>query len=128
MKLAAPIPLFRIFDHGMARAFYCSWLGFTIDWEHRFAPDMPRYLQISRDGAVLHLTEHFGDCSPGAKVLINIDDVEALHAEIRSRPNPNMNPGIEHAPWNAKVLEVTDPFGNRLCFNHPFPNPDVRPR
>jgi len=117
MKLQAPIPLFRIFDHQIAKSFYCDWLGFAIDWEHQFTPTAPRYLQISRDSAVFHLTEHYGDCSPGAKAFIHIDDVEALHAEISSRPNPNMNPGIKDAPWNARVMEVIDPFGNRLCFN-----------
>ena len=69
MKLAAPIPLFRIFDYEMAMHFYCHWLGFNIDWEHRFTPTAPRYLQISRDAAVFHLTEHFGDCTPGAKAI-----------------------------------------------------------
>jgi hypothetical protein len=24
------------------------------------------------------------------------------------------------APWNAKAMEVIDPFGNRLCFNQPL--------
>jgi hypothetical protein len=33
---------------------------------HRFAPDLPLYMQVSRDGSVLHLSEHHGDCSPGA--------------------------------------------------------------
>ncbi len=121
MQFSAPIPLFRIFNYEMAKAFYCGWLGFVIDWEHRFTPDLPRYLQISRDAAVLHLTEHFGDCCPGAKVLININDVETLHAELSTRPNSNMEPSVEQAPWNAKVLEVTDPFGNRICFNQPLP-------
>jgi hypothetical protein len=123
MPLQAPIPLFRIFDYAMAVAFYRDWLGFTIDWEHRFSPTAPRYLQISRDSAVIHLTEHFGDGAPGAKVLIHIDDVEALHAELTSRPNPNMNPSVVHAPWNAKILEVIDPFSNRLCFNQSLPEP-----
>ena len=27
-----------------------------------------------------------------------------------------VRPGIETAPWNARVMEVTDPFGNRLHF------------
>jgi catechol 2,3-dioxygenase-like lactoylglutathione lyase family enzyme len=117
MRLQAPIPLFRIFDHQLAKSFYCEWLGFTVDWEHQFTPTAPRYIQISRDSAILHLTEHYGDCSPGAKAFIHIDDVAALHAELASRPNPNMNPGIEDAPWNAKVMEVIDPFGNRLCFD-----------
>jgi uncharacterized glyoxalase superfamily protein PhnB len=31
-----------------------------------------------------------------------------------------VRPGIETAPWNARVMEVTDPFGNRLRFNEPL--------
>ena len=121
MTLQPPIPVLRIFDLALAKAFYVDWLGFKVDWEHRFEPGAPAYLQIARGPVVLHLSEHYGDCSPGAKVFVNTDDVEALHRELWSRPNPNMRPGVERAPWNAKVLEVTDPFGNRLCFNQPLP-------
>jgi len=66
MKLKAAIPLFRIFDYPLAKRFYVDWLGFRIDWEHQFSPTAPRYIQISRDALVLHLTEHYGDGSPGA--------------------------------------------------------------
>lgn len=121
MNLKAAIPLFRIFDCDLAKKFYVDWLGFRIDWEHQFSPTAPRYIQISRDALVLHLTEHHGDCSPGAKAFVLIDDVEALHGEISSRPNPNMNPHVEDAPWHAKIMHITDPFGNRLCFNQPIP-------
>ena len=121
MTLQPPIPVLRIFDLALAKTFYVDWLGFKVDWEHRFDPDAPAYLQIERGPVVLHLSEHYGDCSPGAKVFVNTDDVEALHRELWSRPNPNMRPGVERAPWNAKVLEVTDPFGNRLSFNQPLP-------
>jgi hypothetical protein len=31
------IPLLRIFDVERAKAFYVGFLGFAIDWEHRFA-------------------------------------------------------------------------------------------
>ncbi|MEA3188207.1 MAG: hypothetical protein QOD99_2037 [Chthoniobacter sp.] len=117
MKLQAPIPTFRIFDYALAKAFYVDWLGFRIDWEHQFSPTAPRYIQISRDAAVLHLTEHYGDCTPGAKAFIHLDDLAELHHELQNRPNANMNPGIEEAPWQARIMEVTDPFGNRLCFN-----------
>ncbi len=117
MKFTAAIPLLRVFDHRLARAFYLDWLGFTLDWEHRFAPGAPLYMQVSRDGVLLHLTEHYGDGTPGSKVLIHTDDVRALHRELGTRPNPNMNPGVEAAPWHALILEVIDPFGNRLCFN-----------
>jgi catechol 2,3-dioxygenase-like lactoylglutathione lyase family enzyme len=121
VTLQPPIPVLRIFDLALAKAFYVDWLGFRVDWETRFEPDAPAYLQIARGPVLLHLSEHYGDCSPGAKVFVNTDDVEALHRELWSRPNPNMRPGVELAPWNAKVLKVTDPFGNRLCFNQPLP-------
>jgi hypothetical protein len=32
-----------------------------------------------------------------------------------------MRPVLEVEPWNAGVMEVTDPFGNRLRFNEPIP-------
>lgn len=73
-------------------------------------------MQISRDAAVLHLTEHWGDTTPGSRVYIVTDDVVALHRELQSRPNPNMRPGLCDQPWGAKEMEVLDPFGNRLTF------------
>ena len=121
MKLAAAIPVFRVFDQALAKAFYVDWLGFKLDWEHQTnAPAGPRYMQVSRDELVLHLSEHHGDCSPGAKAIVNIDDVEAYRREVHSRPNPYMNPGVETTPWNAKEMGVTDPFGNRLFFSQPL--------
>lgn len=117
VKLQPPIPIFRIFDHVLARKFYVDWLGFVVDWEHQFHPGAPRYLQISRGPAIFHLSEHYGDCTPGGKAFVHLDDVAALHAELASRPNPNMNPGIEDAPWGARIMEVIDPFGNRICFS-----------
>lgn len=26
-------------------------------------------------------------------------------------------PGLEHTPWNAITMKVTDPFGNRVLFS-----------
>ncbi len=121
MTFQPPIPVLRIFDLALAKAFYVDWLGFRVAWEHRFEPDAPVYLQVTRGPLVLHLSEHYGDCSPGAKVFVNTDDVEALHRELSSRPNRSMRPGVDIAPWNAKVLEVIDPFGNRILFNQPLP-------
>ena len=41
------------------------------------------------------------------------------HREIIAKGYRLMRPGIELAPWNARVMEVIDPFGNRLRFNEP---------
>jgi hypothetical protein len=54
------IPILRIFDVGKAREFYVDYLGFAVDWEHRFEPTLPVYMQVSRAGLVLHLSEHHG--------------------------------------------------------------------
>lgn len=122
MPLNQAIPILRVFDRDLARSFYVDWLRFRVDWEHRFDEASPRYTQVSRDNVVLHLTEHYGDCTPGARVFIRTSDVEGLHRELHARPNPNMAPGICVTPWNSKCVEVVDPFGNRLTFDEPMAN------
>jgi hypothetical protein len=71
-KFEYPIPILRIFSVEKAREFYLSFLGFSVDWEHRFDDDLPVYMQISRPGLTLHLSEHHGDACPGATVLISM--------------------------------------------------------
>ena len=116
MPLHAVIPILRIFDEAKAREFYVDFLGFTVDWEHRFEPALPLYLQVSRDGCVLHLSEHHGDACPGAALRIACDDIDAFHAELTARQYGYARPGIEDAPWGTRELTVRDPFGNRLSF------------
>ena len=117
MQVLQTIPILRIFDVTKAREFYEDFLGFRVDWEHRFDADAPLYMQISRDGCVLHLTEHHGDCCPGSTVFVRMTGLEAFHQEITAKRYGYMRPGMEVAHWNAKLMQVTDPFGNRLRFN-----------
>jgi uncharacterized glyoxalase superfamily protein PhnB len=118
-QIAAPIPILRIFDEAAARAFYQDFLGFTVDWEHRFEPAMPLYMQVSRGDCVLHLSEHHGDCCPGAALRIEVADIDALYAEVSAKPRRPVRPGIIEQPWGRRELEVRDPFGNRLVFDAP---------
>src|SRR5262245_39198938 len=111
------VPIFRIFDEAKAREFYVGFLGFTIDWEHRFEPNSPLYMQVSRSGCVLHLSEHVGDACPGSTAFIQATGLDAFHAELIAKNYKYNRPGLEIAPWNAKCLETIDPFGNRLRFN-----------
>ena len=117
MDVVQTIPLLRIFDVDKARAFYVGFLGFRVDWEHRFEGVAPVYLQVSRSGCVLHLTEHHGDCCPGATVFLRTTGLLDLHGEISAKGYGYARPGIERAPWGADVMEVIDPFGNRLRFS-----------
>lgn len=116
MQATRITPILRSFDEAKAREFYVDFLGFTVDWEHRFEPDLPLYLQVSRGGCVLHLSEHHGDCSPGASMRIEVDDVDALHAELAAKRYCNARPSVDEMPWGARDMRVTDPFGNRLTF------------
>jgi hypothetical protein len=109
------IPIFRIFDVAKAMEFYRDFLGFAVDWEHRFAPTAPLYCQMSRSGMLLHLSEHAGDASPGARVFVPITGAEAFQKELIGKNYPYMRPGLEKADWGLEMT-VIDPFSNRITF------------
>jgi len=113
------IPILRIFDITKAREFYLDFLGFTLDREHRFGDDFPLYMQVSRGSLLLHLSEHHGDSCPGATVLVQMRGIADFHRELTAKNYRFARPGLEEAPWNALIVQVTDPFGNRLTFSQP---------
>ncbi len=115
MSFGKTTPILRIFDEAKAREFYVSFLGFKVDWEHRFEPDLPLYMQVSKDGCIIHLSEHHGDACPGAAVRIETDELDAFHARLLAQKHKNARPGIEDMPW-GRDMSITDPFGNRLTF------------
>lgn len=116
MTFGKPIPILRIFDETKAKEFYVNFLGFQVDWEHRFEPGLPLYMQVSRDECVLHLSEHHGDGSPGIAMRIASNRLDAFHAELESKQYNYAQPGIEEMPWGTRDMSVKDPFGNRLTF------------
>lgn len=69
---------------------------------------------MSRDGTALHLSEHHGDATPGSRVRIQVDDVEALHGEEKNYAFAK--PRIEDQPWGMGEVTVADPFGNIVVF------------
>jgi hypothetical protein len=117
MQILQTIPLLRIFSVEKAKEFYIGFLGFRVDWEHRFEDATPAYIQVSRGSCVLHLTEHHGDCCPGSTVFVRMTGLDEYHQEILAKDYGYMRPGVELAPWNAKLMSVIDPFGNRIRFN-----------
>ena len=117
MNFGKPTPILRIFDEVKAREFYIDFLGFKVDWEHRFEPGLPLYMQVSKDGCILHLSEHHGDSSPGAAVRIETKDLEAFQQYLAAKGYKYARPGIEEMPW-GKDMSVRDPFGNRLTFTN----------
>ena len=110
------VPILRSFDEAKAREFYVDFLGFTIDWEHRFEPGLPLYMQVSRSGIVLHVSEHHGDGSPGVNVRIEITGLHDFHEELIGKRYKNMRPGLSTPEWGGTEMTVIDPASNRLVF------------
>lgn len=116
MKMNEVTPILRMFDVEQTIDFYTRFLGFQVDWEHRFEADFPLYMQISRDHCVLHLSEHYGDACPGSAIRIAIDGIEWYHQQLLAHNYKYARPGLETAPWGTREIRVTDPSGNRITF------------
>ncbi|MCE7864275.1 MAG: VOC family protein [Bacteroidetes bacterium CHB5] len=110
------VPTFGISGYQAAINFYVSFLGFQIDWEHRFGPTEPVYMQISRNGLVLHLSEN-KRFSQTAIVFIETRNLPEFHKELVAKSMARKLPDIEQTKWQTLQLEITDPFGNVLRFN-----------
>jgi len=121
IQFESVVPILRMFDVAKAEEFYQGFLGFAIDWDHRFDDNAPLYRQISRAGLILHLSEHHGDGSPGARLRVNMRGVRTFHQEISAKNYRYMRPGLETTPWNTLEVGVIDPFGNHISFSERLP-------
>ncbi|MCA1063808.1 glyoxalase superfamily protein [Rossellomorea sp. AcN35-11] len=115
-KMKSPTPILRMFDEEKAKEFYLSFLGFSLDWEHRFAEGMPLYMQLSNGDCIIHLSEHHGDCSPGGAMRVEVENIKLLHSTLLEKEYKHSNPNMETTPWNTQEVTVIDPFGNRIVF------------
>ncbi|KYZ66705.1 glyoxalase superfamily protein [Bacillus sp. GZT] len=93
-------PIFRIFDIEKAKLFYLGFLGFKMDWEHRYEEHMPLYMQISPSGAI----------------RVKIEDLKSYYTILSSKDYAYAKPDIERTPWDTMELTVIDPFSNRIIF------------
>jgi uncharacterized glyoxalase superfamily protein PhnB len=120
-NLKRTIPILRMFDVAKAREFFIEYLGFTVDFEHRFHDGAPLFIGISRGDVVLFLSEHHGDGSPGVHVVVELYGIEDLHRELASKGYKYMNPVIQTREWGTRELGVIDPCGNQIIFSERIP-------
>ena len=114
ISVSRVVPILRMFDEKRAKEFYVDYAGFTVDWEHRFDDGAPLYMQVSRDGIVLHLSEHHGDGTPGTAVHVECTGVVDYHAELHTKGYRFYNPGIDEGHDGGPCLNLLDPFGNTV--------------
>ncbi len=97
-------PILRVADGQKASEWYAR-LGFEVEGEHRFAPNLPLYLFLKRGNTRLHLSEHKGDATPDTLVYLYVNDVDAVASEF--------GVVVKEEPW-AREISLTDLDGNRL--------------
>ena len=115
-QFSAAIPILRSFDETKAREFYIEFLGFEIVFEHRFEPNTPLYMGLRLGQCELHLSEHFGDASPGASLRVEMPDVHSYCTALNAKAYRHARPGVIRQPWGMDDMTISDPFGNKLIF------------
>ena len=111
--MQAVVPALRFTNEERTRAYYVDHLGFRVDWEHRFEPGLPLFMQVSRGGMALYLTQHAGDAQPGGLVYFYVPNVDAWYREIVAT-GLAMHRAPENMPWGNRELHLADPDGNRV--------------
>ena len=109
------VPQLRITKVRDSLPFYVQGLGFAVDWEHQFEPSFPRFLQLTRAGQTIFLTEHTGDCQIGGAVYFVVPDVDDCYRDFSAHGIGSIE-GPEETAWGSREMVVTDPDGNRLRF------------
>jgi hypothetical protein len=117
LTIEKTIPILRIFDVAKAKEFYVDFLGFTVDWEHKFEGVAPIYMQVTLAGCSLHLSEHYGDCCPGSAVFLRVKGLREYHAGLIAKQYGYLRPGLKPTFHNSIGMETIDPFGNKLRFD-----------
>lgn len=110
--LQPAIPVLRISSLGAAKTFYVDFLGFQLDWG---GEEDSSYAQITRSDTTLHLDAQSPVSGPVA-MLVRMDGLNALHAELSQKADMFVPGAIDFTPWDSRVFQVVDPFGNIIRF------------
>jgi len=116
-RFTRTIPILRIFDVAKAKEFYLGFLGFRLDFEHRHEPDLPLFMQISLGDITLYLSEHHGDGSPGAKIVIETTGLARYHADLAAKNYTYARSGLVDQPYGTTTMTIADPFFNHIQFS-----------
>ena len=123
VSLQPPVPTIRVASLAEAKPFYVDFLGFAEDWGHE---DGSTYAQITRSGVQLHLNSQ-SRLSGSSGMLVRMDGIDALHAELSAKQGQFAPSPITFTPWDSRVFHVIDPFGNAIQFWENNPPGVARP-
>lgn len=117
-EIRSSIPVFRMFDEAEAKAFYLDYLGFEIDWESRFSPTAPLYMQIRLGDALLHLNGHANEDEPIGQVNIPVLGLQNYCDYLIAKGADYPTPCVEDPRYVGRNtdMNIFDPFDNYLIF------------
>jgi catechol 2,3-dioxygenase-like lactoylglutathione lyase family enzyme len=109
-------------DLNASAAYFRDVLGFRVQWE-----DATDWRLVERDGVRVMLGHCPNDLRPSDLGshnwfgYLNVDNVDALHAEITARGASCSMPA--HAPYGMREIVVTTPDGHRIVFGQESRDP-----
>ena len=120
--LGSSIPVLRMLDEENSKRFYVGFLGYEIEWEHRFrdSPESPLYMQLRQGASVLHLNGHADQDAPTAEVRVPVRHLGAFCQTLRERSGNQVMDAVD--PRNegrSTDLNLYDPSGNLIVFWSP---------
>ncbi len=114
-KLA--IPVLHVRSSAPAEEFYCQRLGFRREFAYRVdeSKEDPCYMGLVRDTARLHVSSFSGDGVCGGVVRFEVEDVNALHAELVAK-GVRIDTRPVDQTWGTREMYVKDMDGNSVRF------------
>ena len=110
------IPVLHVTSSEAAEEFYCTGLGFAREFAFRpEGANDPCYMGLVRDTARIHVSSFPGDGVSGSQVYLLVDDVDALHEELRRRQVAIDLPPTDQS-WGNREMYVRDRDGNKIAF------------
>ena len=117
-EIRSSIPVLRMFDEAKAKAFYLDYLGFEVDWESRFSPTAPLYMQIHLGDAIIHLNGHAKEDAPISQINIPVLGLENYCEYLIAKGADYPQPSVVDPRYQGRNtdMNIYDPFNNHLVF------------
>jgi catechol 2,3-dioxygenase-like lactoylglutathione lyase family enzyme len=115
------IPVLHVSSSVAAEEFYCQRLGFRLEFAYRVDETKadPCYMGFVRDEVRLHVSSFSGDGVSGGVVRFEVEDVDALHAELLGK-GVRIDTGPVDQTWGTREMYVKDADGNSIRFIGPI--------
>ncbi|MGI9473968.1 MAG: glyoxalase superfamily protein [Rubripirellula sp.] len=119
-SLRSSIPVLRMLDENQSKRFYLEYLGFEVDWEHRFSEDLssPLYMQIRQGDSILHLNGHAESDAPTTEVRIPVEGLERFCEHLCQITVGEEKPEVVDPRYEGRRTDMNlyDPSGNLIVF------------